>query len=89
MSGGAPSRLRLLQERERRQGLLTPRHRGLRLALHVFEREEPESKVRMAVFPSRQLILKPPELSEALRLIREQLPDPGLGGIEKLTVREK
>ena len=60
MGGGATPRLSLLQQGERREGLVTPRHRRFRLALDVLEGEEPKSEVRMAVLPSRQVILKPP-----------------------------
>jgi len=41
------------------------------------------------MLPSRQLILEPPELSKALRFVRQELPDPGLGRIQELAVREK
>src|SRR6266850_4343715 len=89
VGGGAASRLSLLQQGERREGLLTPRHRGLRLALDVLEREEPESEVRVAVLPSRQLVLEPSELSEALRLVHKELPDPDLRWIQELPIREE
>src|SRR5213592_952216 len=87
VSGGAPPRLRLLQERERRQGLPAPCHGSLRLALDVLEREKPEAQVRVTMLPSRQVNLKPPELSKALRLLRQKLPDPGLGWVQELAVR--
>ena len=89
VGGGTASRLSLLQEGERREGLLTPRDGGLRLALDLLQREEPESEVRVAVLPSRELVLKPSELSQALGLIRQKLADPGFGGIQELAVREE
>jgi hypothetical protein len=39
VSGGAPSRLSLLEQGDRRQGLLTPRHGSLSLALDMLEGE--------------------------------------------------